>query len=122
MYSFYYLGFIHSFLGHNREGRRLQSHDLQESVLQIRILLDVPWAVGTAWLVFVWESKCLINAGSGWYSCNRYDDEAAKKARDAQERSRAALQRYLHYYTRYLNHHNSLKLERKARIGGNDTN
>lgn len=53
------------------------------------------------------------HAGSGWYSCNRYDDDAGKKARDAQERSRAALQRYLHYYNRYSNHHNSLKLERK---------
>ncbi|CAK5019642.1 unnamed protein product [Meloidogyne enterolobii] len=54
-----------------------------------------------------------ISSGSGWYSCNRYDDDAGKKARDAQERSRAALQRYLHYYNRYSNHHNSLKLERK---------
>ncbi|KAH7728491.1 E3 ubiquitin-protein ligase arih1 [Aphelenchoides avenae] len=51
--------------------------------------------------------------GSGWYSCNRYDDTAAKQARDAQERSRAALQRYLHYYNRYMNHQNSLKLEHK---------
>jgi ariadne-1 len=51
--------------------------------------------------------------GSGWYSCNRYDDSAAKQARDAQERSRAALQRYLHYYNRYMNHQNSLKLEKK---------
>jgi len=55
-----------------------------------------------------------ISSGSGWYSCNRYDDDAGKKARDAQERSRAALQRYLHYYNRYSNHHNSLKLERKV--------
>uniref|UniRef100_A0A183BVU2 NADH dehydrogenase [ubiquinone] 1 beta subcomplex subunit 6 n=1 Tax=Globodera pallida TaxID=36090 RepID=A0A183BVU2_GLOPA len=52
-------------------------------------------------------------SGSGWYSCNRYDDDAARRARDAQERSRAALQRYLHYYMRYTNHQNSLKLERK---------
>ncbi|KAI1731489.1 IBR domain, a half RING-finger domain-containing protein [Ditylenchus destructor] len=51
--------------------------------------------------------------GSGWYSCNRYDDTAAKHARDEQEKSRAALQRYLHYYNRYSNHHNSLKLESK---------
>ncbi|KAI6233073.1 RBR-type E3 ubiquitin transferase [Aphelenchoides fujianensis] len=39
--------------------------------------------------------------GSGWYSCNRFDDTDAKKARDEQERSRAALQRYLHFFTRY---------------------
>lgn len=29
------------------------------------------------------------------YNCNRYDEEEAKAARDAQEKSRAALQRYL---------------------------
>ncbi|VDK61019.1 unnamed protein product [Gongylonema pulchrum] len=51
--------------------------------------------------------------GSSWYSCNRYDDTLAKQARDAQERSRAALQRYLHYYNRYMNHQQSLKLEHK---------
>jgi len=36
-----------------------------------------------------------------------------KKARDEQERLRAALQRYLHYYKRYHNHHESLRLENK---------
>jgi len=36
-----------------------------------------------------------------------------KKARDEQDRSRAALQRYLHYYKRYHNHHESLRLENK---------
>ncbi|VDD91153.1 unnamed protein product [Enterobius vermicularis] len=51
--------------------------------------------------------------GSSWYSCNRYDDTLAKQARDAQERSRAALQRYLHYYNRFMNHQQSLKLENK---------
>uniref|UniRef100_A0A915PMM0 RBR-type E3 ubiquitin transferase n=1 Tax=Setaria digitata TaxID=48799 RepID=A0A915PMM0_9BILA len=51
--------------------------------------------------------------GSSWYSCNRFDDTLAKQARDAQERSRAALQRYLHYYNRYMNHQQSLKLEHK---------
>uniref|UniRef100_A0A1I7Y736 RBR-type E3 ubiquitin transferase n=1 Tax=Steinernema glaseri TaxID=37863 RepID=A0A1I7Y736_9BILA len=51
--------------------------------------------------------------GSAWYSCNRFDDSAAKQARDAQERSRAALQRYLHYYNRFINHQHSLKLENK---------
>lgn len=54
--------------------------------------------------------------GSSWYSCNRYDDTLAKQARDAQERSRAALQRYLHYYNRYMNHQQSLKLEHKVSV------
>ncbi|CAJ0578310.1 unnamed protein product, partial [Mesorhabditis spiculigera] len=51
--------------------------------------------------------------GSAWYSCNRFDDSNSKTARDAQERSRAALQRYLHYYNRYMNHQQSLRLEGK---------
>ncbi|VDO97102.1 unnamed protein product [Soboliphyme baturini] len=74
--------------------------------------------------------------GSSWYSCNRYDDAAAKAARDAQEvdvishvshwtrsivcvffqRSRAALQRYLHYCNRYMNHMQSLKFENKLYV------
>jgi len=51
--------------------------------------------------------------GSSWYNCNRFNEDDAKKARDEQDRSRAALQRYLHYYKRYHNHHESLRLENK---------
>lgn len=51
--------------------------------------------------------------GSSWYNCNRYDEEEAKAARDAQERSRAALQRYLFYCNRYMNHMQSLRFEHK---------
>lgn len=51
--------------------------------------------------------------GSSWYSCNRYDEEEAKVARGAQEKSRAALQRYLFYCNRYMNHMQSLKFEHK---------
>ncbi|CAB3407100.1 unnamed protein product [Caenorhabditis bovis] len=51
--------------------------------------------------------------GSSWYNCNRFDDSAARQARDAQELSRANLQRYLHYYNRYIGHQQSLKLEGK---------
>lgn len=51
--------------------------------------------------------------GSSWYNCNRYDGDDAKKARDAQERSRSALQRYLFYCNRYMNHMQSLKFENK---------
>lgn len=51
--------------------------------------------------------------GSSWYSCNRYDEDDAKTARDAQEKSRAALQRYLFYCNRYMNHMQSLKFEHK---------
>ncbi|KAI1718005.1 IBR domain, a half RING-finger domain-containing protein [Ditylenchus destructor] len=51
--------------------------------------------------------------GQGWYACNRFEDEEAKKARDSLEKTRTALKRYLHYYHRYANHLNSLKLEKK---------
>ena len=48
--------------------------------------------------------------GSAWYSCNRYDEKAGVEARDAQSRSRASLERYLHYYNRWANHEQSAKL------------
>lgn len=51
--------------------------------------------------------------GSSWYNCNRYKQEDAKKARDCQERSRQALQRYLFYCNRYMNHLQSLRFEHK---------
>lgn len=34
--------------------------------------------------------------GTAWYSCNRYDEKGGIEARDAQSRSRASLERYLH--------------------------
>jgi len=49
-----------------------------------------------------------------YYNCNRFkgsDDEESRR----KDQSKAALERYLHYYTRYFNHHNSLKLEEKTR-------
>ena len=51
--------------------------------------------------------------GASWYSCNRFDEVESKQARDSQERSRAALQRYLFYYNRYMNHMQSLKFENR---------
>ncbi|KAJ3966704.1 hypothetical protein EV361DRAFT_832400 [Lentinula raphanica] len=48
--------------------------------------------------------------GTAWYSCNRYDEKGGVEARDAQSRSRASLERYLHYYNRWANHEQSAKL------------
>lgn len=48
--------------------------------------------------------------GTAWYSCNRYDEKNGVEARDAQSRSRASLERYLHYYNRWANHEQSAKL------------
>ena len=47
------------------------------------------------------------------YNCNRYDEKEAQQARDAQAISRAALERYLHYCNRYMNHFQSSKFEKK---------
>ncbi|VDC05968.1 unnamed protein product [Peniophora sp. CBMAI 1063] len=48
--------------------------------------------------------------GTAWYSCNRFDEKSGLEARDAQSRSRASLERYLHYYNRWANHEQSAKL------------
>ena len=47
------------------------------------------------------------------YNCNRYDEDEARLAREGQEKSRSALQRYLFYCNRYMNHLQSLKFENK---------
>ena len=51
--------------------------------------------------------------GSSWYKCNRYNETDSKEARSAQQKSRAALERYLFYCNRYLTHNKSNKLESK---------
>jgi len=48
--------------------------------------------------------------GTQWYSCNRYEEKGGMDARDAQSKSRASLERYLHYYNRWANHEQSAKL------------
>jgi len=62
-----------------------------------------------------------------FYSCNRFEKELLaqqkgkrskskrKKIEDEKERKRAALDRYLHYYERFVNHDNSRKLEVELR-------
>lgn len=49
--------------------------------------------------------------GNAWYNCNRFDETSGKEARDAQSKSRAFLERYLHYYNRYANHEQSARLD-----------
>jgi len=43
--------------------------------------------------------------------CNRYDEGDARS--NSASQARAALQRYLFYYNRYMNHMDSLRLENK---------
>lgn len=49
--------------------------------------------------------------GNSYYNCSRYDEKDAQIARTEQDKSRASLKRYLHYYNRYMNHIHSLKLD-----------
>ncbi|PWZ00334.1 hypothetical protein BCV70DRAFT_226900 [Testicularia cyperi] len=50
--------------------------------------------------------------GNSWYNCNRYDEKSGSEARDSQAKSRASLERYLHYFNRFANHEQSAKLDR----------
>lgn len=56
----------------------------------------------------------LPRRAGNFYTCNRFKESEDDGSRRKDE-SRAALDRYLHYYSRYINHHNSLKLEEKTR-------
>ncbi|KAJ2608107.1 hypothetical protein H4S08_004574 [Coemansia sp. RSA 1365] len=51
--------------------------------------------------------------GQSYYNCNRFDEDSSKNARDSVSKSRAMLERYLHYFTRYNNHEQSAKLARR---------
>ncbi|KAH8827465.1 hypothetical protein DL96DRAFT_1606759 [Flagelloscypha sp. PMI_526] len=48
--------------------------------------------------------------GTAWYTCNRFDEKSGVEARDSQSKSRASLERYLHYFNRWANHEQSAKL------------
>nr|XP_019010293.1 ariadne-1 [Kwoniella pini CBS 10737]OCF49074.1 ariadne-1 [Kwoniella pini CBS 10737] len=49
--------------------------------------------------------------GTAWYQCNRFDEKSGIDARDTQAKSRASLERYLHYFSRWANHEHSAKLD-----------
>ncbi|KAK9477127.1 hypothetical protein V1514DRAFT_139271 [Lipomyces japonicus] len=54
--------------------------------------------------------------GTSWYNCSRYDEKSGVEARDSQAKSRASLERYLHYYNRFANHEQSAKLDKDLYI------
>jgi ariadne-1 len=51
----------------------------------------------------------------GFYKCNRYDPSANNPAGTAQQRAKAELDRYLHYYQRYHGHDSALKFAASQR-------
>jgi len=77
---------------------RIQSHDLQK--VQVRVLLGVhgyDFATHNHDLIpNLLSTGPWAEHGTAWYSCNRYDDKSGVDARDAQSKSRASLERYLH--------------------------
>lgn len=50
-----------------------------------------------------------------FYSCNRFDPDAAKAKESNKASTRAALDRYLFHFHRYINHDNSRKMEESTR-------
>ncbi|XP_055572805.1 E3 ubiquitin-protein ligase ARIH1 isoform X2 [Falco biarmicus] len=122
---------LNFFILKNLEGNRIRYHQMQKSPFSVgKTLQECPKCHVTiekdggcnhmvcrnqnckaefCWVCLgPWEPH-----GSAWYNCNRYNEDDAKAARDAQERSRAALQRYLFYCNRYMNHMQSLRFEHK---------
>jgi ariadne-1 len=53
----------------------------------------------------------------GFYKCNKYKAEELEKKTGAHSResARAALEKYMHYYTRYANHDKSQRFEKQLR-------
>ena len=67
---------------------------------------------------FCWVCSGPWKEHSGsYYNCNKFDPDKDKETPDGRKKdtSRVALERYLHYYTRFNNHHNSLKFEIEAK-------
>jgi ariadne-1 len=58
-------------------------------------------------------------AKGGWFSLRSNKREKAREKEEEREKNRVALERYLHYYTRYVNHSHSSELEKQIRIRAN---
>mmetsp|Transcript_36709 Transcript_36709/g.59313 ORF Transcript_36709/g.59313 Transcript_36709/m.59313 type:complete len:520 (-) Transcript_36709:770-2329(-) len=64
---------------------------------------------------FCWVCQGEWKSHNDYYSCNRYDKNKTDPKETDKKKSKAALERYLHYYHRYVNHDKSLKLEGQLR-------
>lgn len=53
--------------------------------------------------------------GSSWYQCNRFDPEKLKKEQDSTSNAKNELAKYVHYFDRYMNHDNAMKLAEKMK-------
>lgn len=59
--------------------------------------------------------------GSNYYNCSTFNADTTKDKESNKAASRSALERYLHHFTRYMNHDASIKLEAKTRQRAEDT-
>ncbi len=51
-----------------------------------------------------------------WFSLRSSKKDKQKEKEEEREKNRIALERYLHYYTRFLNHSHSSELEKQIRV------
>jgi len=58
---------------------------------------------------FCWMCLKEWKSHNDYYNCNKYDKDEEAEAKKSE--SRAALQRYMFYYERYVNHSKSLKFQ-----------
>lgn len=72
--------------------RKLHTYDLNSHMTCKKCKHEFCWVCMGPW----------SEHGTAWYSCNRYDEKTGQEARDAQSKSRASLERYLHVCTSLL--------------------
>ncbi|KAF8984447.1 hypothetical protein BGZ46_008002 [Entomortierella lignicola] len=54
--------------------------------------------------------------GAAGYNCNRFEEVSGPDGQSKQAKSRASLERYLHYYNRFANHEQSAKLDQNLYV------
>ncbi|PAV64181.1 hypothetical protein WR25_24533 [Diploscapter pachys] len=64
---------------------------------------------------FCWSCMQKWDVHGYTIACNKFDDSKDKDATNGIQKSRAALRRYLHYFNRFSNHRNSMRLETKLK-------
>ena len=53
--------------------------------------------------------------GTSYYNCNLFNESKAKQIKDSQSNQRKALERFMFYWTRFMNHKQSLKFENELK-------
>ncbi|CAG2180924.1 unnamed protein product, partial [Oppiella nova] len=53
--------------------------------------------------------------GTSYYNCNKYNDSKAKDRKDSVSETRKCLERFMFYWTRFMNHKQSLQFENELK-------